>query len=373
MNSNRKPSAARSLAVAGVVATAVLSLSACGKADASSKTPPSAESKPVAELPSVKLVPARGVRAAPREEVTGTLFPAQALQVGFEVGGRLAAVKVGKGAAVKKGDVLGQLDVEISDAQVAQAEAAVAAADAAATMASDVATRNATLQKEGGVSDLQNRASAAQAAQAQAQLLAAKAQLAQARAARRRHDLKAPFAGTLIDAPEQTGATVGPGTPLFTLEHLDTLVLKTTVAESLRARLKPGTKVRVEAIGDAGVFTQDAVVRTVLPSADPATRRVPVELAVPNADGRFVAHTLARAVLPLGEDQDAQVVPGTALASSNGDHVWVVSTGGEAKRVEVRVLERREREVVVLASPALESVIDYPTPSLAQGSRVTVK
>ena len=367
MNSTRKPSAVRALATVGLAAAA-LSLSACQKADASSAPVPVATPE---AAPAVKVVAARTIQAAPSEQVTGTLYPAQALQVGFEVGGRLAAVKVTKGQQVKKGDVLAQLDAEISDAQVAGAEAALAAAEAAAAMATDVAARNVKLQQEGGVSDLQNRASSATAAQAQAQVLAAKAQLAQARAARRRHELRAPFAGTIIDAPEQTGATVAPGTSLFTLEHLDTLLLKTTVAESMRSRLKPGVKVRVDSIG-ARMSTEDAVVRTVLPSADPATRRVPVELAVPNPEGRFVAHTLARAVLPMGEAQAAQVVPGSALSSNNGDHVFVVS-GGEVRRVDVQVLERREREVVVVTPAPLESVIDYPTPGLSQGTRVSVK
>jgi RND family efflux transporter MFP subunit len=363
----RKPSATRALVAVGV-ATAALSLSACQKADASSAPVPVATAE---AAPTVKVVAPRTVQAAPSEQVTGTLFPAQGLQVGFEVGGRLAAVKVAKGQVVKKGDVLAQLDSEISDAQVAGAEAAVAAAEAAAAMASDVAARNVKLQREGGVSDLQNRSTAATAAQAQAQVLAAKAQLAQARAARRRHELRAPFAGTIIDAPEQTGATVGPGSPLFTLERLDTLLLKTTVAEALRSRLKPGVKVRVESIG-ARASSEEAVVRNVLPSADPATRRVPVELSVPNADGRFVAHTLARAVLPMGDTQAAQVLPGTALSSNNGDHVWVV-TSGELRRVDVQVLERRDREVVVLAPTPLESVVEYPTPGLSQGTRVSVK
>jgi len=367
VNPTRTPSTLRALAAVGV-ATAALSLTACQKADASSA--PAAPT--AAATPTVKVVAARTVQAAPSEQVTGTLFPAQGLQVGFEVGGRLAAVKVTKGQAVKKGDVLGQLDPEIADAQVAQAEAAVAAAEAGAAMAADVAARNVKLQQEGGVSDLQNRSTTATAAQAQAQLLAARAQLAQARAARRRHDLKAPFSGTIIEAPEQTGATVGPGMPLFTVERLDTLLLKTTVGESLRSRLKPGVKVRVEATGSRAA-TDGAVVRTVLPSADPSTRRVPVELEVPNTDGAFVAHTLARAVLPLGEAQAAQVVPGSALASSNGDHVWTVTAGGEVRRVDVQVLERREREVVVLAPSPLESVIDYPTPGLSQGTRVSVK
>lgn len=361
------PSFARAVAV-GATAAALL-LSGCGKADAAAPKAPEAAAAPG---PSVRLIESKSVKATPTEQVTGSLYPAQALQVGFEVGGRLDVVRVKKGQVVKKGDVIAQLNTEISDAQVAQAEAAVAAAEAGATMAADVAARNAKLKAEGNVSELQNLTSATTEQQAKAQLLAAQAQLAQARAARRRHDLKAPFTATVIDAPEQTGATVGPGTPLFTLEALDTLVLKTTVAESARLSLKVGSRVRVESIGTT-LVADDATVRNILPSADAATRRIPVEIAVPNANGRFVAHTLARAVLQLGDTGEAQVVPASALSSTNGDHVFVVDAVGAVKRVEVTVLERSAREVVVRAAAPLAKVVDYPTPDLTDGTRVSVK
>ncbi|NBD10495.1 MULTISPECIES: efflux RND transporter periplasmic adaptor subunit [Corallococcus] len=368
MKPSTKPSASRALAAVGMAAA--LALTGCDKANASAPpaTPAAAPDKPV---PAVKVVAARGVQASQSEEVTGTLYPAQGLQVGFEVGGRLETVRAQKGQTVKKGDVLAQLNAEIVDAQVAGAEAAVAAAEAAASMAKDAADRTEQLSAGGGVSEQQHKNAVAAAAQAQAQVLATKAQLAQVRASRRRHDLKAPFSGTLIEAPDQTGATVGPGSPLFTLEQLDTLTFRTTVAESARALLKPGVKVRVAALGN-GASTDEAVVRTILPSADPTTRRIPVELTVPNADGRFVAHTLARAVLKLGEARDAQLLPTTALSSSNGDHVLIVSDGA-LQRVDVQVLERRDREVVVRAASALLQVVDFPTPSLSPGTRVSVK
>jgi len=369
MTLSRTQSVARALAATVALGTA-LSLSACGRAEAAGTEQPAAGS--TAPVPVVKLTESRTAQATPSEEVTGTLYPSQALQVGFEVGGRLESVAVKKGQMVKKGQVLGTLNVEIADAQVAQAEAAVAAAEAGSAIAEDVATRTAKLQEAGGVSDLQNRTTTTTAQQAKAQVLAAKAQLAQARAARRRHELKAPFSGTIIDSPEQVGATVAPGVPLFTLESLETLVLKTTVAPASRAGLKPGSKVRVEAVG-AGASTDAATVSLIIPSADPATRRIPVEIAVPNADGRFVAHTLARAALTMGELQDVHVLPVSALSSANGDHVFVVSSSGEVRRVDVQIIERRAREVLVKSATALDKVVDYPTTSLKDGARVSVK
>ncbi|GAC1344968.1 MAG: efflux RND transporter periplasmic adaptor subunit [Myxococcales bacterium] len=323
--------------------------------------------------PSVQLVAASAVRSAPREEVTGGLSPAKALQLGFEVGGRLARLEVRKGAKVAEGQVIARLDPEISDAQVQQAEAAVKAAEAHAHQASDLARRNAELAKSGSVTDLAAQSSASGAAAASAQLLAARAQLAQARAARRRHDLRAPFAGVLIDAPDQVGATVTPTSTLFTLEQLDPLLLRVTVQEDVRASLRPGVRVHVESVGRGGAATDAAVIKSIIPSADAATRRVPVEITVPNPEGRFTAHTLGRAILSLGTVESALSVPSSALASAGGDHVFVLGKAGEVRRVQVQVIDRGARDVVLKAPEPLTQVIDSPAADLAEGVQVSVR
>jgi RND family efflux transporter MFP subunit len=323
------------------------------------------------QAPAVTAAPVTAVKSAPREEITGALQPAKELKLGFEVAGRLARVLVQKGAPVKEGQVIAQLDPEVADAQVQQAAAAVNAAEAQSALAADTAQRQAQLRETGSVSEYQGKSSQTQARGASAQLDAARAQLAQARAARRRHDLRAPFAGVLIDAPDQVGATVAAGTALFTLEQLDPLVLKLTVSEAARPLLKTGSRLPVKAVsGDANA--EDAWVRAVIPSADPATRRVPVEVVVPNGDGRFTAHTLARAVLPLGSPQDAQVAPSTALLSQGGDHVYAL-LGSEVRRIPVKVIERGAQQVVFQAPQPIEKVVDYPAPGLQDGAKVTVK
>ena len=322
--------------------------------------------------PAVQLVEAKPTQTLSHEEVTGTLQPARQLQLGFEVSGRLAKLNARKGAPVREGQVIAQLDPEIADAQVLQAEAAVKAAEAQSLQAADTARRQVELTDKGSVSEWQSKSSTSQAAAAAAQLQAARAQLAQARAARRRHDLAAPFAGTLIEQPDQVGATVAPGKELFTLEQLDPLVLKLTLPETARGSLRVGAKVRVEAVG-GGARTDEALVRAIIPSADPATRRIPVEIVVPNGEGRFTAHTLARAILPLGQPEPALELPASALASIGGDHVYSVAESGEVKRVPVQVVDRGTQKVVLKSAEPLSRVVDYPATDLAEGTKVSVR
>jgi RND family efflux transporter MFP subunit len=322
------------------------------------------EARPQAEAsPSVQLVEARPVQSTAREEVSGTLDPAKSLKAGFEVPGRLARIAVKKGAPVAEGAVVAQLDPELAEAQVQQALAAVKAAEAQAAMAEDTARRQSELQRKGTISDWQSKTSTSQAATADAQLQAARAQLAQARANRKRHDL--------IDAPDQVGATVSPGKELFTLEELDPLVLRLTVPESARS-LRPGTRVHVEAASGTA-RTDDAVIKSIIPSADPATRRIPVEVLVPNKDGRFTAHTLARATLSLGAPEQAIAVPATALASVGGDHVFTLGEDGQVRRVAVQVIDRGPKEAIVKSDQPLTRVVDYPAVDLAEGTTVSVR
>ena len=318
----------------------------------------------------LKITRARPVTSTAKDEITGSLFSSKLGALGFEVGGRLMKTRVVKGDVVKEGALLGQLDPEIVDAQVAGAEAAVAAAEAGAEMASDVAARNEKLKIEGSVSDVQSKGANTSSKQAAAMLLGARAQLAQARAARRRHDLKAPFAGTVIDAPDQIGGMVGPGMPVYIIQQLDPLILKTTITEDARELVKAGVKVKVSSVGGKA-STDDAVVKVVLASADPQTRRIPIEISVPNGDGRFVANTLARAVMPMGVAQQAVAIAATALGTNGGEHVWAVGPDSQIKRVPVRVLERNGKEIVINPSEPIEQIIDYPTSALVEGTKVT--
>ena len=329
----------------------------------------SAAEGPLPAAPRVRVVRVAEVQAAQQETTTGSLFPSRMLPQAFEVGGKLVISKVGRGDTVKAGQLLGVLDMEIVNAQVAQASAGLAAAEAGAALAVDVAGRNEKLKAEGTVSDVQARQVDTQARAAEAQVKVARAGLLQAQAARRRHQLFAQFSGTLVDAPDQVGGMVGPGMPVYVLQQLDPLVLKTTVPESLLSAIRPGMRIRVESVGGRAA-TDAASVKVVIPSADPQSRRIPVEITVPNRDGRFVANTLARATFPVGAVQQAFVVPATALGSAGGESVLAVS-GDQVRRVPVTVTQRGAKECTVIPAEPLREIVDYPAPGLSDGMKIS--
>lgn len=320
----------------------------------------------------VRLVSVKAVESAAQETATGTLSPRRMLQLGFEVGGRLKESRVTKGDVVREGQVLGVLDTEVSDAQLAQAEAGVLAAEAAAALASDVAGRQEELGAQGTISQVAQITASTQAKQAQAQLKSAKAGLAQARAGRNKHELKAPFAGTLIDAPEQVGGMVGPGAPVYVLHQLHPLILKTTIPETLRDALVPGQKVRVESVGGTS-STDEATIRLLLPVADAQTRRIPIEIFVPNLNRAFVANTMARVRFPLGKPKTGYRVPNSAMSYSGGEHVFEVDGQNTLRRIDVQVLERSGSEVTVQSPKPLTQLVDLPTGAFSDGMPVKVK
>src|SRR5262249_12556331 len=113
-------SSAAALAVLAAVGLAAMAKTTAAPAPVAQGTP----------LPSVTMAEVKPVTSAPKEEITGALNPAKELKVGFEVGGRLARVVAKKGALVAEGEMIAQLDPELADAQVQQAEAALNAAEA---------------------------------------------------------------------------------------------------------------------------------------------------------------------------------------------------------------------------------------------------
>lgn len=270
--------------------------------------------------------------SAPAVVLTGTLEPAQAADLAFEVPGRVARVEVRLGQTVTAGQVLVTLDRSSVGAQSAQTTAAIGVAEASAEMARDRVRLLEPLVARGTMAERELTTARQQLAIAEAQLQQARASQRQVAASSADHTLRAPFAGVITLVPNGVGVVANPGTPLVRVEDLSSLRLRTTVNRAELERIRVGMSVALDGpVAAAG--TLEAVVR----SLDQNTRRAPVEVRVPNPDGQLVANAFVRARIEVGDAQDVLRIPATARRPDGS--VFVVGADGvvAAREVEAEV------------------------------------
>jgi RND family efflux transporter MFP subunit len=331
-------------------ATLAALLLACGR-----KEPPAAPATAplaaTAAAPPVRLLVPEKVRFTPRVEATGVLKAREASQLAFPIAGTLRSVPVRRGQVVAEGTPLALLDADVTRAAVAQAEASLAAARAQARLAQDAYERSLRLRAQESISESQAVQAEAQRDLAQAQARASEAGLRQAQVNLEKHTLKAPFAGVVTRVPDGTGIAVAAGQVVVAVEANRVLVLDTTLTQDDAAPLRVGQPVEV-VVAETGARAAGAVVRLVLPSVDPGTGRVPVEVAVPNADGRLLPHAFARATFPSGAERDAWKVPVASLLQREGAvAVWVAGPDGRAHVLPVKLLDQAAGDALVSAGP----------------------
>jgi RND family efflux transporter MFP subunit len=365
-------------------ATTLLLLAACARPGGEPTRPassvkPAGGSESASSSPApapARLVAPAAVRYAPRIAANGTLKARESAPLAMSVPGTLVRIAVKRGQDVRQGALLLALDDRLAQATRRQAEAGVASAQAQLALADDALARVERIRHEDGASESQLVTARAQRDLARAGLSAAEAQLEQARVNLSHHHLAAPFAGVVTRIPDGVGLTVGAGTPLVQLASTRTLLLETSLTQEDAVEVHAGDPVTVS-VQASGARTDAAVVAVVVPAVDAGTNRVPVEIAVPNADGRFLVNAFARAELHRGKERDAFRVPAAALVQRGGGYaVWAASADARARALPVRVLAEEGDGAIVQPLegdgtwPAGLRVVELPPVGIVEGAQL---
>lgn len=302
------------------------------------------ETANAAVAPSVTTANAEATTFQAQVDLTGSLEPIAAVHLGFDVPGRIDQLLVSRGELVTRGQPLARLDDAIARAQLAQAEAGARAARAQADAAASAYER---LEKLGdGLSAQQRDEARAGRDGAAAQLAQAEAALTLTKTNVRYHTLVAPIDGTVTDAPDNVGALVGAGSPLFVIEDTTAMRIKGDVAEA-DGWIAAGDPAHVVAGTPGATTTAEGVVERVIPSLTPSTRRLPVEVRVDDAQG-LRAHQFVRVTITSATPQEGVKVPKAALVANPDFAVWVEpGPGAKPTRVPVRVADETDDAVVL--------------------------
>ena len=170
----------------------------------------------------------------------GLIQAASRSQIGFEVPGAIAEIRVHEGQAVEAGAALAKLDTQALEARRTAAASAVDQASAELELASSRTERQAPLVKSGAISaQLFDDTRLAEKAISSA-LSAAKAQLDALDIDLDKSVLRAPYASRIGRQLLDRGAVTQPGAPVFTLTSLADREAHIGVAVEQARYLTPG-------------------------------------------------------------------------------------------------------------------------------------
>lgn len=273
------------------------------------------------------------VRDVVSSAAAGEVTPELQATVRTELGGQVVAVRFERGARVKKGDLVVQVDPSDLDAKVRQAQAAADSAEAQRAQAQSrletlrhQAERASLLASRGaGTVQISEDAAAAVAEAAQSlqaiasQKAQAQAALLAARVARSHADLVAPFAGVLTDVPVHLGESLPPGAPVLQIMDDGRLHVDAAVDEADAAKVQPGqsAELHLDALPERVIAGRVARVDPVVKRDLKGARTLTVEVEVEGADDARAAGLRpgmsANVEIIVAEKHDVLSVPSNAI------------------------------------------------------------
>lgn len=167
------------------------------------------------------------------------------LNVAFRVGGRLARLNVDEGAAVKRGDVLGNLDMEEFRNSLSMAEATLAAREAALVEAELQLKRQQKLVSTGASPQRLLDSAISLRDQLKSQVKGDTAALANARLQLSDAVLRSPADGVIMTRAVEPGTMLEAGSTVFTLALIRPVWVRAYVGETDLGRAVPGAAVTV--------------------------------------------------------------------------------------------------------------------------------
>lgn len=383
------------------VLLACVHLAACSKRESNDRT--SASETREVETMQVTKQPMERTLA-----VTGSLAAREQASVSVKVAGRIKTLTVDIGSAVKKGEIVAQVDprdyelrLQLAQAAVAQARAGlgltpnqsadqidlekistVREAKAVADEAKKTRDRARSLQKQGvtALSELDTAEAAFAVARERHEAALDEAHARKATLAQRIAEMdlaqqqltdtnvRIPYDGVIQSRLANLGEYVSAGARIVSVVQIDPLRLRLEVSERAAAEIRPGQKVKLDVEGESQKFT--GTINRVSPALNEANRMLLVEADVPNP-GTLKPGQFARAEIVLKENEMGLAVPTNALIVFAGLEKVIAVEEGKAIEKNVRT-GRRGRDWIEIISglKGTEEVVLNPG-GLRSGQSVT--
>ena len=250
--------------------------------------------------------------------------------------GVVTEVLVEEGDPIKVGDVLARIDVAEQRAELARAQA-------------QLQEREANFERFQQLKD-RDYIDAASFEAARAELAIARSDVALWQTRVDFGEVTSTVNGTVIDRMIEPGEAIASNGVLFSIADLSTLVVRLGVSELDVGQLQVGQDVSVIIDALDRNQTQIGQIRRIFPAADPTSRLITVEVALPKTDAANIKPGfLARVELVVESFEDVIAIPAIAAGQRDGQaYVMVIDEDMTliARPVELGVSRGVMREVI---------------------------
>jgi macrolide-specific efflux system membrane fusion protein len=307
--------------------------------------------------------PVKVTRGNIEEVVTsqGKLEPKEYVDVGTQVSGQIKEIHVDIGSAVKRGELLAEIDPRVYQAQVEANEARLNSLraqlnqqKAQLTLAEQNLKRNQSLFSLNAVSQQVLQESESEEAAARAQVKSIEAQMQETESTLKGNrtnlgftKIYAPMAGTVTTMPAREGQTLNANqsTPtILQIANLDTMTVRAQVAEADVMKLKQDMSIYFTTLGNVERRWQGKV-RQILPSPQIVNDVVlyDVLIDVKNEGRQLMTGMTTQVFFIFGKAENVVIVPAEALTRRVADQD---NRSGKAYRVTVVMDQGREQRVI---------------------------
>src|SRR5690606_38481922 len=185
-------------------------------------------------------------------EAAGLIEPIRLVEVKSKASGEITSLRVETGDAVKRGDLLGQVDPRDVRNTYAQAEADLEVAKARMETARAQKQRSEELRKANVITEQEYESATFEEASARSQLVKAEVNLQLAEERLSDVTITAPIDGVIISKSVEEGTiiqsasqNISGGSIIFTMADLSEMQVRTLVDETDLGKIQPGQQARV--------------------------------------------------------------------------------------------------------------------------------
>lgn len=261
----------------------------------------------------------------------GTLVASESVSIKPEIDGMIANIAFESGQQVQKGQLLYGLDDMLAKAQLNEAKAQLRLATLDYNRAKQLAEQKFVSNKELDKLFATFQVGEAQTEAAQAKLI--------------KTQIKAPFGGIIGINQWSVGAYVRAGEELVSLVSIDPMRVDFRVGEEHLQGLQDGQKITINIDGFEEVF--EGTITAIEPKIDPIGHSILVRALIDNPDKKLRPGLFANISLTLKVEEEAILIPESALETEGGEHFVYRVVDGVATKTLVTVGGYKEGQAYI--------------------------